>query len=108
MVGSSSAFRTLKGQLDKVTKSNGRVMLTGGPGTGKEVAARYIHAESNRADAPFVTVSSASIQPDHMEEVLFGRESQQRGGQPRVKRIPLILWGMLTYHYYHYHFLFCW
>lgn len=79
MIGSSSAFRTLKSQLDKVTKSNGRVMLTGGAGTGKEVAARYIHAESNRADAPFVTVSSASIQPDHMEEVLFGRESQQRG-----------------------------
>jgi two-component system nitrogen regulation response regulator NtrX len=79
MIGSSSAFRTLKGQLDKVTKSNGRVMLTGGPGAGKEVAARYIHSESNRADAPFVSVSSASIQPDHMEEVLFGRESQQRG-----------------------------
>ncbi|MBF9042133.1 response regulator [Rhodobacterales bacterium HKCCE4037] len=79
MIGSSSAFRTLKNQLDKVTKSNGRVMLTGGPGAGKEVAARYIHAESNRADAPFVTVASASIQPDHMEEVLFGRESQQRG-----------------------------
>ncbi len=79
MIGSSSAFRTLKGQLDKVTKSNGRVMLTGGPGSGKEVAARYVHANSNRADAPFVTVSSASIQPDHMEEVLFGRESQQRG-----------------------------
>ncbi|MEJ6388624.1 nitrogen assimilation response regulator NtrX [Gymnodinialimonas ulvae] len=79
MIGSSSAFRTLKSQLDKVTKSNGRVMLTGGPGAGKEVAARYVHAESNRADAPFVSVSSASIQPDHMEEVLFGRESQQRG-----------------------------
>ncbi len=79
MIGSSSSFRTLKGQLDKVTKSNGRVMLTGGPGSGKEVAARYVHANSNRADAPFVTVSSASIQPDHMEEVLFGRESQQRG-----------------------------
>jgi two-component system nitrogen regulation response regulator NtrX len=79
MIGNSSAFRTLKSQLDKVTKSNGRVMLTGGPGAGKEVAARYVHAESNRADAPFVSVSSASIQPDHMEEVLFGRESQQRG-----------------------------
>ncbi|MEJ6394877.1 sigma-54 dependent transcriptional regulator [Gymnodinialimonas sp. 2305UL16-5] len=79
MVGNSAAFRTLKSQLDKVTKSNGRVMLTGGPGSGKEVAARYIHAQSNRADAPFVSVSSASIQPDHMEEVLFGRESQERG-----------------------------
>ncbi len=79
MVGAGVAFRTLKGQLDKVTKSNGRVMLTGGPGSGKEMAARYIHAQSNRADAPFVTVSSAAVQPDHMEEVLFGRESADRG-----------------------------
>ncbi|MBY6200261.1 sigma-54 dependent transcriptional regulator [Maritalea mobilis] len=79
MIGASPTFKTMKGQLEKVTKSNGRVMLTGGPGTGKEVAARWIHANSNRADAPFVTVSCASIQPDHMEEVLFGRESPERG-----------------------------
>jgi two-component system nitrogen regulation response regulator NtrX len=79
MLGNGVAFRLLKSQLDKVTKSNGRVMLTGGPGSGKEVAARYIHANSNRADAPFVTVSSAAVQPDHMEEVLFGRESPERG-----------------------------
>jgi len=79
MIGNGVAFRTLKGQLDKVTKSNGRVMLTGGPGAGKEAAARYIHAHSNRATAPFVTVSSAAVQPDHMEEVLFGRESPERG-----------------------------
>ncbi|MBO6604225.1 MULTISPECIES: sigma-54-dependent transcriptional regulator [Paracoccaceae] len=79
MIGQGAAFKTLKSQLDKVTKSNGRVMLTGPAGAGKEVAARYIHGESNRADAPFVTVSSASIQPDHMEEVLFGRESSERG-----------------------------
>jgi two-component system nitrogen regulation response regulator NtrX len=79
LVGSSAAFRTLRAQLEKVTKSNGRVMLTGGPGCGKEIAARWIHANSNRADAPFVTVSSAAIQPDHMEEVLFGRESPERG-----------------------------
>ena len=79
MVGSSSAFRTLKSNLDKVTKSNGRVMLSGGAGSGKEIAARYIHAESNRANGPFVTVASASIEPERMEEVLFGRESQERG-----------------------------
>ncbi len=79
MVGSASAFRTLKLQLDKVTKSNGRVMLSGPAGSGKEVAARYIHANSNRADAPFVTVSAASIEPERMEEVLFGRESSDRG-----------------------------
>jgi two-component system nitrogen regulation response regulator NtrX len=54
-------------------------MLTGGPGAGKEMAARYVHANSNRAAAPFVIVSSASIQPDEMEVKLFGRESAERG-----------------------------
>ena len=79
MLGDSAAFRALKSQLDKVTKSNGRVMLTGPAGSGKEIAARYIHANSARANAPFVTVSSASVQPDRMEEVLFGRETPGRG-----------------------------
>ncbi len=79
MIGSSQAFRSLKSQLDKVTKSNGRVMLTGQPGSGKEVAARYIHVHSNRASGPFVSVSSASIEPERMEEVLFGRETPERG-----------------------------
>jgi two-component system nitrogen regulation response regulator NtrX len=79
MLGDSAAFRALKSQLEKVTRSNGRVMLTGAPGAGKEIAARYIHAQSNRAEAPFVTVASAAIEPDRMEEVLFGRESPDRG-----------------------------
>ena len=79
MIGQSHALRALKAQLDKVTKSNGRVMLTGQPGAGKEVAARYIHANSNRSTAPFVSVSSASIEPERMEEVLFGRETAERG-----------------------------
>jgi len=82
MIGSSAAFRTLVSQLDKVTKSNGRVMLTGPAGCGKEVAARYIHANSNRASAPFVTVNCASVAPDRMEEVLFGRETPERGVEP--------------------------
>ena len=82
MIGSSAAFKTLKSQLDKVTKSNGRVMLTGPAGAGKEVAARYIHANSNRANGPFVTVNCAAIEPERMEEVLFGRETPERGVEP--------------------------
>ena len=82
MIGSSPAFKSLKANLEKVTKSNGRVMLTGQPGTGKELAARYIHGNSNRAAAPFVTVSSATVEPDRMEEVLFGRETAERGVEP--------------------------
>lgn len=79
MIGDCAAFRRLKDQLDKVTRSNGRVMLTGEPGSGKEMAARYIHQDSTRAAGPFVTVNSASIEPDRMEEVLFGRETSERG-----------------------------
>ena len=79
MLGQSATFRNLKSQLDKVTKSNGRVMLTGPAGSGKEMAARYIHAHSNRSDGPFVTVACAAIAPDQMEVVLFGRESSERG-----------------------------
>ncbi|MBU2982304.1 sigma-54 dependent transcriptional regulator [Lentibacter algarum] len=79
MIGSSAAFRTLQSQLDKVTKSNGRVMLSGGSGAGKETAARFIHVNSARAGAPFVTVGCASIEPDRMEDVLFGRESAEKG-----------------------------
>jgi two-component system nitrogen regulation response regulator NtrX len=76
MLGESPAFRTLKSQLDKVTRSNSRVMLKGPAGAGKEVAARYIHRNSPRASGPFVVVNSASIGPDAMEEVLFGREGE--------------------------------
>jgi len=79
MIGESAAFRTLIGHLDKVTKSNGRVMLSGGSGSGKETSARYVHAQSDRADAPFVSVNCAAIEPDRMEEVLFGRETEGRG-----------------------------
>jgi two-component system nitrogen regulation response regulator NtrX len=82
MIGSSAAFRQMKGQLDKVARTNSRVMLSGPAGAGKEVAARYLHRNSERAKGPFVTVSSASVAPDAMEEVLFGRETAERGIEP--------------------------
>ncbi|MDQ1899285.1 sigma-54 dependent transcriptional regulator [Paracoccus sp. WLY502] len=82
MLGNSVAFKRLRDALDKVAKSNGRVMLAGEPGTGKEMAARYIHAHSPRSNAPFITVPCATIEPERMEEVLFGRETPERGIEP--------------------------
>ncbi len=82
MIGESASYRALLSQLDKVTKSNGRVMLTGPAGCGKEVAARYIHGKSGRANAPFVTVNCAGVEPEMMEAMLFGKESAQRGVEP--------------------------
>ena len=82
MLGASAAYKRMRDQLDKLAKSNGRVMLTGEPGAGKELAARYIHAHSPRAGAPFIIVPCATIEPERMEEVLFGRESPDRGIEP--------------------------
>ncbi|MFY0680033.1 MAG: sigma-54-dependent Fis family transcriptional regulator [Thalassovita sp.] len=82
MVGSSASFRTMVSQLEKVTRSNGRVMLSGPSGVGKEVAARHIHLHSNRASGPFVSVGCATIEPERIEEVLFGRETPERGIEP--------------------------
>jgi len=79
MIGKSTPFKNFKNNLDKVTKSNGRVLLTGPPGCGKEVAARYIHANSSRSNFPFITINCASIESNRMEEVLFG--SQDNGGE---------------------------
>ncbi len=74
MLGESPAFRALIHQLDKVTKSNGRVMLTGPSGSGKEMAARYVHINSERSTSPFVVVNCATIEAERMESVLFGEE----------------------------------
>ncbi|MDM7255685.1 MAG: sigma-54 dependent transcriptional regulator, partial [Paracoccus sp. (in: a-proteobacteria)] len=82
MLGQSAPLKRLRDQLDKVAKSNGRVMLSGEPGSGKELAARYVHAHSPRAGAPFVVVPCATIEPERMEEVLFGRETPERGIEP--------------------------
>ena len=82
LTGQSAIFKVLKSNLDKVTKSNGRVFITGPSGVGKETVARYIHANSNRASAPFVTVNCAGVTPERMEEMLFGREGAERGVEP--------------------------
>ena len=82
MIGNSAIFKGLKQQLDKVTAGNSRVMLTGPSGSGKEVAARYIHANSDRAKGAFVSVNSASISAEKMEEVLFGTETREGGIEP--------------------------
>ncbi|MEM6679172.1 MAG: sigma-54 dependent transcriptional regulator [Pseudomonadota bacterium] len=73
LVGASHAIATLRSKLDRVARGGSRVLLSGAPGTGKEVAARYIHHHSERRESPFIVVNAASIEADRMEEVLFGR-----------------------------------
>jgi two-component system, NtrC family, nitrogen regulation response regulator NtrX len=81
IVGRSSAANQLRNTLERVAPTNARVMITGAPGTGKELAARTLHALSARASGPFVVVNSATITPETMEEELFGVEAV--GGKTR-------------------------
>ena len=78
MLGESPGFRTLVFQLEKLTKTNSRVLLTGPSGCGKELAARYIHNNSERAQALFVVVNCASIEADKLDSVLFGHEDKNK------------------------------
>nr|WP_272944938.1 sigma-54 dependent transcriptional regulator [Kordiimonas gwangyangensis] len=64
--------------IEKVASTNSRVLIHGASGSGKEVAARQIHARSHRAGGAFVVVSAASMEPHRMEQELFGVE--QNGG----------------------------
>ncbi|MEZ0494680.1 sigma-54-dependent transcriptional regulator [Sphingomonas sp. IW22] len=74
LTGSSGAINTVRATLKRVASTGSRVLISGGPGVGKEVAARLLHAWSQRADAPFVIVSAARMTPDRVEEELFGVE----------------------------------
>ncbi|MCY4288484.1 MAG: sigma-54 dependent transcriptional regulator [Aestuariivita sp.] len=82
MLGNSNSFRSLINQLDKITRTNSRVLLTGPAGCGKGMAAKYIHTNSSRFNARFVTVSCMGVESDRLEESLFGNESAERGINP--------------------------
>jgi len=78
LTGRSSAINTVRQSIDKVAGTNSRVLIQGASGAGKEVAARQLHARSGRAAGPFTVVSAASMEPQRMEQELFGVE--QNGG----------------------------
>ncbi len=74
LVGESRAITDLKVQIDTAAPSNGRVLLAGENGTGKELVARLIHLKSRRVGKNFVTVNCAAIPEDLIESELFGHE----------------------------------
>jgi two-component system, NtrC family, nitrogen regulation response regulator NtrX len=74
MIGHSAAISQLRHAIDKVAPTNSRVLITGASGSGKELAARVIHAKSSRADGPFVVMNAAAMVPDRVELELFGTE----------------------------------
>ncbi len=74
MIGKSKAIEDVREMIAKVAPTDARVMITGANGTGKEVVARLLYENSNRANFPFVEVNCAAIPTELIESELFGHE----------------------------------
>jgi two-component system nitrogen regulation response regulator NtrX len=93
LIGASLAINQLRQTIERVAPTNSRIMITGPSGAGKELAARAIHAQSTRANGPFVTVNAATITPERMEIELFGTEMD--GGERKVGALEEAHGGIL-------------
>ena len=76
LVGESLIFRNYVSNLDKVSKANSRVLLTGAPGSGKETAARYIHENSKQFEGNFVSLNCSTVNQEDFEKIIFGFETK--------------------------------
>jgi DNA-binding NtrC family response regulator len=72
MIGESDAINHIKIMVDKVAKTEARVLITGPNGTGKELVAHQLHEKSERANFPLIEVNCAAIPSELIESELFG------------------------------------
>ncbi|WP_317202800.1 sigma-54 dependent transcriptional regulator [Janthinobacterium sp.] len=97
IVGSAPPMLLLAAQIRKIARTDAAVLIKGQSGTGKELAARAIHQQSRRADAPFVAVNCGAIAPQLFQSELFGHEKGAFTGavQRRIGRIEAASGGTL-------------
>ena len=74
--GESIIFRNFVSSLDKVSKANSRVLISGSSGSGKETSARYIHENSKQAAGSFIAINCSVSDQDELDRVLFGIENK--------------------------------
>ena len=75
LIGETPAMRTLFRAIGRIAQAPLNVLITGETGTGKELVARALHAESPRASRPFVALNTAAIPAELLESELFGHEA---------------------------------
>jgi len=86
IIGSSPALMYVLHKVQHVAPTGATVLLTGETGVGKELVARAIHRESDRASGPFVAVNCAALPPSLVESELFGHERGSFTGADRMRR----------------------
>jgi len=91
MVGESPAIHSLRADIAQAAPSNGRVLIFGENGTGKELVARNIHFQSLRAQGPFVEVNCAAIPEELIESELFGHTRGAFTGAVSPKKGKFVL-----------------
>ena len=74
MIGESPAIRRIRDLIEGVAPTEASVLILGESGTGEEVAARCIHARSNRSTYPFIALNMAALPRELVESTLFGHE----------------------------------
>ncbi|MEM1023940.1 MAG: sigma-54 dependent transcriptional regulator [Myxococcota bacterium] len=74
IIGRSPAIESLRRQMERVAASEGRVLITGENGSGKELVARGLHDGSPRASGPFVSLNCGAVPSELIEAELFGHE----------------------------------
>ncbi|WP_296170668.1 sigma-54 dependent transcriptional regulator [uncultured Brevundimonas sp.] len=80
-IGKSAAAQALRSTIAKVAPANSRVLISGPPGSGKELVARQIHEASARSRGEFVAIAAAGMTPERLDVELFGEEGHD--GRPR-------------------------
>jgi len=86
MLGESPAMQKVREEIAKVAPTNGRVLVLGESGSGKELVAQEIHRQSKRAAGPFVKVNCAAIPGELIESELFGHEKGSFSGAAARRR----------------------
>src|SRR5262245_18381336 len=91
LIGDSAPLRELRQEVDRIARSDAKVLITGESGSGKDLVASLIHQKSPRAHRPFVAVNCAGLPDTLLESELFGHVKGSFTGAYRDKQGKLEL-----------------